>query len=152
MCRNLKTRIGTFTQDTVYGRRYILYDVIYVAQSVGVTATLPHWVPDVLPTTEAGSDEWYYDGNRLYHNRSSTEFPNIPPLHNVSTCQKVGLQISTNGQLHLFIDEQHMECIATGLPVNKPLWGAVNVFGDCTKIKSEMLSGKSDIYVHFVFN
>ena len=39
-----------------------------------------------------------------------------------------------------------MDCVATGLPVNKPLWGAVDVYGNCTKIKSEMLSGELDIH------
>ena len=114
-------------------------------QSVGVTTTLPHSVPHYLPTFEAGSDERYYCDNSLYHNKSSTEFPNIPSLNDLSIHQKIGLQISTNGQLHMFVNDQHMDCVATGLPVNKPLWGAVDVFGRCTEIKSEMLSGELDI-------
>ena len=128
----------------------------YFSQSVGVTATLPHSVLWFLPTTEelrelpitrAGSDEWYYCGNRLYHNQSSTEFPNIPSLHNLSIQQNIGVQISSNGQLHLFIDGKHMDCVATDLPVNKPLWGAVAVSWSCAKIKSEMLSGELDIHM-----
>ena len=119
----------------------------YFSQSVGVTATLPHSVPYELPTTEAGSDEWYYYDNRLYHNQSSTEFPNIPSLNNLSIHQSVGVQISTNGQFHLFIDGKHMDCVATDLSVNKPLWGAVDVYSRCTKIKSEMLSGELDIHM-----
>ena len=118
----------------------------YLSQRVGVTATLPHSAPCYLPTTEAGSDEWYYCGNRLYHNQSSTELCNIPSFDDLSIYQKIGLQISTNGQLHMFIDNQHIECIATGDPLNKPLWGAVDVYGNCTKIKSEMLSGELDMY------
>ena len=118
----------------------------YFSQSVGVTATLPHSVPYELPTTYAGSDEWYYYSNSLYHNQSSTMFPNIP-LRKLSIHHSVGLQISANGQFHLFIDGKHMDCIATDLPVNKPLWGAVDVCGRCTKIKSEMLSGELDIHM-----
>ena len=34
--------------------------------------------------------------------------------------------------------------VASGLPVNDHLWGAVNVIGDCTKIKSKLLSGELD--------
>ena len=113
----------------------------YFSQGVGVTATLPHTVPHYLPLNEAGSDEWFYCGNRLWHNQSSTEFPNIPSL---SIHQKIGLQISINGQLNLFIDEQHMGCIAAGLPVKTPLWGVVDVYGYSTEIKSEMLSGELD--------
>ena len=130
----------------------------YFSQSVGVTATLPHSVLHYLPAAEAGSDEWYYDDKSLYHNQSSTGFPNIPSLDDLSIHQKIGLQISTNGRLHLFVDDQHMDCVATDLPVNKPLWGVVAVSWSCTKIKSEMLSGELDIIreclictdVHFV--
>ena len=106
-----------------------------------MTATLPHSVPHFLRTDTAGSDEWYYDDNSLYHNQSSTEFPNIPFLDDHSVEQKFGLQISTNGQLHLFFNGKHMDCVATGLPLNIPLWGVVDVYGISTKIKSEMLSG-----------
>ena len=119
----------------------------YFSQRVGVTATLPHSVPYYLPTDYAGSDEWYYWGNSLYHNQSYTEFPNISSLNNLSIQQNIGVQISSNGQLHLFIDGKHMDCVATGLPVNKPLWGVVNVGDSCTKIKSEMLSGELDIHM-----
>ena len=34
--------------------------------------------------------------------------------------------------------------VASGLPVNDHLWGVVDVFGSCTKIKSELLSGELD--------
>ena len=119
----------------------------YFSQSVGVTATLPHSVPRFLSIAGAGSDEWYYGGNSLYHNQSSTKFPNIPSLNNLSIHQSVGVQISTNGQFHLFIDGKHMDCVATDLPVNKPLWGAVAVSWSCAKIKSEMLSGELDIHM-----
>ena len=34
--------------------------------------------------------------------------------------------------------------VASGLPVNNHLWGAVDVCGDSTKIKSELLSGELD--------
>ena len=34
--------------------------------------------------------------------------------------------------------------VASGLPVNDHLWGAVDVLGNCTKIKSELLSGELD--------
>ena len=119
----------------------------YFSQIVLVTATLPHSVPRYLLTTGAGSDEWCYYDNSLYHNQSYTEFSNIPSLLNLSIHDNVGVQISTNGQLHLFINGKHMDCVATDLPVHKPLWGAVDVFGNCTKIKSEMLSGELDIHM-----
>ena len=45
--------------------------------------------------------------------------------------------------------------VASGLPVNDHLWGAVDVYDNCTKIKSELLSGELDgiafmlsVYMH----
>ena len=34
--------------------------------------------------------------------------------------------------------------VASGLPVNNHLWGAVDVCWKCSKIKSELLSGELD--------
>ena len=146
---------------------YMLCDgFTYFSQSVGVTTTLPDRVPHTLPLTsagphecpspdflplgDAGPHEWYYYGQLLLHDGSSTNFPHLPSLHELSTQQTVGLLISTNGQLHVYIDgRRHSECIASGLPVNKPLFGAVEVCAKCTKIKSEFLSGELDgVYIH----
>ena len=39
--------------------------------------------------------------------------------------------------------------VASGLPVNNHLWGEVDVYGNCTKIKSELLSGELDgVYMY----
>ena len=129
---------------------YMLCDgFTYFSQSVGVTTSLPDRVPGALPLNDAGPHEWYYFGQSLWHNGSFTKFPHLPSLRELSTHQTVGLLISTNGQLHVYIDGRHSECIASGLPVNKPLFGAVDVYGDCTKIKSEFLSGELDgVYIH----
>ena len=129
---------------------YMLCDgFTYFSQRVGVTTTLPDRVPDALPRSGAGPHEWTYDDQSLFHDRSETNFPHLPSLHELSTHQTVGLLISNNGQLHMYIDGRHLECIASGLPVNKPLFGAVNVHGNCTKIKSEFLSGELDgVYMH----
>ena len=129
---------------------YMLCDgFTYFSQSVGVTTTLPDRVPYILPLDDAGPHEWNYYDQSLYHNGSYTNFPHLPSLRELSTHQTVGLLISTNGQLHVYIDGRHSECIASGLPVNKPLFGAVDVHGTCTKIKSEFLSGELDgVYIH----
>ena len=107
-----------------------------------MTTTLPDRVPRVLHLYDAGPHEWNYRGNALYHNRSRTQFQHIPSLDKLSTHQTVGLLICTNGQLHMYIDGHHSECIANGLPVHKPLFGAVHVCENCTMIKSEFLSGE----------
>ena len=58
--------------------------------------------------------------------------------------QKVGLLLSPDGDLHVYLDGQHIMKAASGLPVDKPLWGLVNVYANCSKMKSELLSGEWD--------
>ena len=106
-----------------------------------MTTTLPGTVPSSLPTSGAGPHEWNYRGTMLFHNKQTRHF--LPPLHDLTSGQRVGLLVTTNGQLHLFLDGQHRTEISTGLPVDTPLWGAADVYGHCTKIKSEILSGES---------
>ena len=120
-----------------------------------MTTTLPDTVPDDLPLRGAGPHEWNYYNRHLLHNKQTRGFqkfpdlPGYPTLHDVPSLndltsgQTVGLLVTTNGQLHLFFDGRHRKEIATGLPVDTPLWGAASVKGNCTKIKSEILSGES---------
>ena len=108
-----------------------------------MTTTLPDTVPHALPDSGAGPHEWNYCGRTLFHNNQSRQFPDLPSLIDLTRGQTVGLLVTTNGQLHLFLDGRHRKEIATGLPVDTPLWGAASVFGKCIKIKSEILSGES---------
>ena len=121
----------------------MLSDVFpYFSQTVGVTTTLPDKVPRFLPLDGAGGHEWNCINKSLFHNGSHSTFPHLPSLNELTTNQSVGLLVTTNGQLHLYLDGQHVQEVATGLPVEKHLWGAVDVGGMCTKIKSEILSGE----------
>ena len=108
-----------------------------------MTTTLPDTVPSDLPLSDAGPHEWNYWGSILSHNKQRREFPDLPFLNALTRGQTVGLLVTTNGQLHFFLDGQHCKEIATGLPVDTPLWGAASVEGKCNKIKSEILSGES---------
>ena len=54
----------------------------------------------------------------------------------------MGLQITPKGELNLYLDKECYSAIATGLPVDTPLCGVADVYGWCTKIKSEVMSGK----------
>jgi len=56
--------------------------------------------------------------------------------------QSVGLLLTRDGDLHLFVDGKHREMVWSGLPTDKPLWGAADVFGVCAKIKADILRGK----------
>ena len=110
---------------------------------VGLTTTLPDTVPSYLSVNDAGPHQWNYWDRTLYHNKQWREFPDLPSLNDPTSGQRVGLLVTTNGQLHLFLDDQHRKEIATGLPMDTPLWRTASVYGTCTKIKSEILDGES---------
>ena len=116
----------------------------YFSQVVGVTTTVPDKVPHYLFADGASNNKWYYWGNTLYHNHSSTKYSLLPSLHHFQVGNTVGLLLLPNGELHLFLDGKNSAQLATGLPVHKSLFGAVDVCFRCTKIKSEILSGELD--------
>ena len=109
-----------------------------------MTTTLPDNVPSYLSVLVAGPDQWYYINKSLYHNRKETEFPDLPSLYVLRTQQRVGIQITENGELNIFIDGNYKKTVATGLPVHQAIYGVVDVRYNCTKIKSEILSGELD--------
>ena len=112
-------------------------------QGIGLRGTQPGVrVPSYLPCSQASETEWYYSGQCLYHDRKSRYFPDLPSLSDLSPGQRVGVLVTLSGGLHLYVDGVHCGEIATGLPVATLLWGAADVYGTCTKIKSEILSGE----------
>ena len=135
----------------VYIHTYSLYDnimscIYMLTQTVGVTTTLPGTVPHNLSHSIVGPHEWNYWSRALHHNKQKREFPDLPNLSDLTPGQTVGLLVTSNGQLHLYLNGRHRKEIASGLPVNTPLWGAASVYGRCTKVKSEILSGESRHY------
>ena len=119
------------------------------SQTVGVTTTLPNVVPHVLLGGGAGPHEWNYKWSSLWHNgkQISTDLPHLDFL---KFHQTVGLLLTADGQLHVYHDGQHTKKVTTDLPANHHLWGTVDVYGDCTKIKSELLSGELDCVCMYV--
>ena len=118
---------------------------LFISQTIGVTATLPDQVPYFIPPDSgAGSDEWYYRDQSLYHNRKRTHFPHLPSLDDLRTRGRVAIQILDTGKMNIFLNGKFAETIASGLPTDTHLYGTVDVFGDCCKIKSELLSGELD--------
>ena len=118
---------------------------LFISQTIGVTATLPDQVPCYLPPLSGtGSDEWYYEGRSLYHNRKQTDFPHLPSTRGLITGERVAIQITDTGKMNIFFNGKFAETIASDLPTDTRLYGAVDVYGDCSKIKSELLSGELD--------
>ena len=127
----------------------MLYDVFF-SQTVGVTATLPDEVPSGLDGRGTGPKDWYYMGNGIWNNRKQCS-PELPNIDNLNTNKTIGLLISSDTKLHIYLDGHHITTVS-GLSVDSHLWGAVDVFGNCTKIKSELLSGELDgIYMYLYF-
>ena len=107
-----------------------------------MTTTLSDNVPYGL--YDAGPDQWYYYDQSLYHNRNETTFPDIPSLYDLRTQQRVGIQITENGDLNIFRDGKFTKTVATSLPVHQAIFGVVDVCYKCAKIKSDILSGELD--------
>ena len=116
-----------------------------------MTATLPDEVPSYLIWGSTGPQDWVYGGSWIWNNgkKCSPALPNN--INHLNTNQMIGLLISSDGRLHIYLDGRHITTLS-GLPVDGHLWGAVSVYGDCTKIKSELLSGELDsvcMYLYF---
>ena len=108
-----------------------------------MTATLPDAVPVELYGRDSGPHDWYYETSSLYHNgrEIASGFPDISCL---DINQKVGFLLSAEGHLHIYVNGRHITKAASGLPVNQRIWGIVDVYGRCTKIRSELLKGEWD--------
>jgi hypothetical protein len=128
-------KLAIWHQSGEYNTKIVVVDVLYVPQSIGVTDTLPDQVPNVLP---CGPGDWTYRGSELLH-QSSVVARGLPNLHIMTKNQGIYIQLTQDGNLRVCI-EFYDKVIASGLPVDKPLWGTVET---STKIKSELLSGES---------
>ena len=83
-----------------------------LSQAVGVTTTLPDKVPQYLPDGESGPQEWNYVGTTLWHNGRDLSL-DLPNLHCLQPHQRVGLLLTTSGDLHVFLDGRHVEKVAS---------------------------------------
>ena len=110
---------------------YMLCDgFTYFSQVVGVTSALPERVPRDLHVG-VSTNKWLYS------------------CKSVSSGGTVGFLVTTSGDLYQYWNGRSGQRVATGLPVNDHLFGVADVYGVCSKIKSEMLSGKLDgVSVH----
>ena len=73
------------------------------------------------------------------HNKSdlASGLPNLVDMNGI----RLGFLITAKGDLHLYYERKHIEKVASGLPVEQHLWGAVDVYGSCSAVKSELLKG-----------
>ena len=115
-----------------------------------MTATLPDEVPYTFTEGNIGPQDWVYGSKWIWNNGKKCS-PELPNTFTLNTNQTIGLLISSDTKLHVYLDGHHITTVS-GLPVDSHLWGAVDVFGNCTKIKSELLSGELDgVYMYLYF-
>ena len=69
--------------------------------------------------------------------------PGLPNLYDLTPGQSVGVAVTPKGEFHIFFNGKHIGQIANDIPVDTPIWGVADIYGQCTKIKSEILSGES---------
>ena len=79
---------------------------------------------------------WRLIGYGIHHNDPEEIVRiNLVELH---VGQSVGLLVTRDGDLHLFVDGKHREMVWSGLPTDQPLWGVADVCGQCVKIKADV--------------
>ena len=89
---------------------------------------LPDTVPSRLITSGTKSSPFYYNKRELF-----------PDLQLSDGYNRIGILLSSDRRIHIYLDGIHHK---SSRPLDPVLWGAVDVSGTCTKIKSELLSGK----------
>ena len=92
-----------------------------------MTATVPHEVPmDLQPDSDPKPRGWIYYQTSLFHKGKEIS-TNLPNLNVLKPHQTVGFLLTTDGDLHVYHDGRHTKKVATNLPVNHRLWGAVDI-------------------------
>ena len=82
-----------------------------------MTATLPDGVPVELYGRDSGPTDWYYVDSSLYHNGREIQ-SGLADLSSLEVNQKVGVLLSADGYLHVYLDGGHIRKAASCLPVN----------------------------------
>ena len=77
-----------------------------------MTSTLPDEVPYVLPMGDSGPQEWYYWDLTLWHNQRKL-CSDLPDLNDLKPDQRVGLLLTTCGDLHVFLNGSHVKKVAS---------------------------------------
>ena len=60
-------------------------------------------------------------------------------IKSLSVGQSVGLSITTNGKLCLYVDGTFFDVVWKGLPTDKQYWGVADVYGSVSSIKSSFV-------------
>ena len=113
-----------------------------LSQGIGFTTISPSEY-NIIPSSavsrplETSPCHWLLWGSTLRHKKKRKQFQDLTLLQEGQTA---GCLVTQTGELHFFVDGRHVGRGWAGLPMDKPLWGVVDVYGKCSKIKAQVLS------------
>ena len=94
------------------------------------------------------SDHWVFTGKKLIHQGEEGRLK--IDLESLKVGQTVGCLVSEEGNLHLIVDGNNLGMVWSQLPAKnqRTLWGFVDVYGTCKKIRSEFSYGRLVIGIY----
>ena len=105
--------------------------------------------PDTIDTVSTSisdliksKDCWLFWDNTVYHdgNEQKLSIPNLVQGDSIGCC------ITKGGDLDIYINGQKIAVGWRNVPVDKPLWGVVCMFGRARTIQSEFYCGELYLY------
>ena len=83
----------------------------------------------------SSKDYWLFLGNKVYHDGNVLELSNS--TFDLVEGNSIGCCITRGGDLEIYINGQKRTVGWRNVPVDKPLWGVVEILGNAITIQSE---------------
>ncbi len=118
---------------------------ISLLQQVGFTGE----DPTNSTLTECEYLTWQWKHKQLLRASSSVLYYNDEKLYELGTgdvkpCQSLGLLLTREGECHWFLDDKWRGSVhLRDFPLNQPMWGVVDVYGQCQQVRAGTCTGKS---------
>ena len=99
--------------------------------------------PEVITNTDLreSKDYWLFWGSTVYHGGEKKKLPSSILSSSFVEGDTIGCCIR-GGDLEIFINGQEGIVGWCNVPVDKPLWGAVEIYGKARTIQSEFYCGE----------
>ena len=116
--------------------------IAYYLQHIGLTTQCPDDIdtPTYFQKYFSSPNYWILLVNAAYNYNQKKQL--TFNLNDLSVGQSIGCSVTSNGELHCYIDGK-FQCVGwTGLPTDRPYWGVADVYRPVMKIKSEFVYSK----------
>ena len=97
-------------------------------------------------------DYWLYWGNTVYHGGNEQQLHFSISTEKLRKGGSLGCCITRGGDLEIYINGQEGKVGWRNVPVNKPLWGVVEIYGKARTIQSEFCCGELYIILYNVYS